>query len=72
MRLSGQFQASLLYFMKSFLAHKKHSQAKMKQQNKIKLTLNNKGNIFYVRKNLKVVSFAFWCFFCAQNLFVKK
>ena len=35
----------------------------MNQQNKIKQTLNNKGNIFYAHKNLKVVCFAFWCFF---------
>ena len=43
----------------------------MNKQNKIKQTLNNKGNIFYACKNLKVICFTFWCFFYTQNLFVK-
>ena len=43
MSLWGQFQASL--------SSQKHSQAKINQQNKIKQKLNNKGKIFYARKN---------------------
>ena len=66
MRLLGQFQACL-FFYENDLSVKK--QAKINQQNKIKQTLNNKGNIFYARKNLKVVSFTFWCFFYAQKTF---
>ena len=34
-----------------FLSVKKHSQAEIDQQNKIKQTLNSKGNIFYACKN---------------------
>ena len=53
MRLSGQFQACLFiyFFTKRVWAKKKHSQAKINQQNKIKQTLNNKGNILFARKN---------------------
>ena len=72
MRLSGHFQACLFFFYKNVWSVRKHSQAKTNQQNKIKQTLNNKDNIFYARKNLKVVCFTFWCFFYTQNLFVKK
>ena len=38
-------------------------QTKINQKNKIKQTLNNKNNIFYARKNLQDLCFAFWCFF---------
>ena len=54
---------------------KKYSQAKISQQNKNELTLNNKGNIFYVRKTfkgVKVVCFAFWCFFALKPILQKK
>ena len=70
MRLLGQFQACLFFYEKD-LSVKKHSQAKINQQNKVKQTLN-KGNNFYARKNLKVVSFTFWCFFYAQKTFSHK
>ena len=54
---------------------KKYSQAKISQQNKNELTLNNKDNIFYVRKtfkSVKVVCFAFWCFFALKPILQKK
>ena len=78
MSLSGQFQVCLFifFFYEKLLSVKKHSQAKFNQHNKNKRTKNNKVNIFYVRKKtskrVKVTCFAFWCFFCAQNLFEKK
>ena len=53
MRLSGQFRACaffFVFFLRKGFERKKHSQAKINQQNKIKQTLNNKGNIFYERK----------------------
>ena len=64
-----------IFFYEKVLSVKKHSQAKINQQNKIKQTLNNKGNNFLLvqtSKRLEVVCFTFWCFLCAQNLFVKK
>ena len=74
MRLSRQFQACFFFYEK--ISHtQKHSQVKINQQNKIKQTLNNKGNNFLLvqtSKRLKFVCFTFLCFLCAQNLFVKK
>ena len=53
MRLSGQFRASLfIYFYEKVLSAQKHSQAKINQQNKIKQTLNNKGNNFLPTQKL--------------------
>ena len=75
MRLSGQFQTSLVLFYEKILRSQKHLQANTNQQNKIKQTLNNKGNNFsraQTSKWVKVACFAFWCFLFAQNLFVKK
>ena len=72
MRLSRQFQACLFYFYfifltKRFHAHKNMSQAKINQQNKNKLTLNNKGNNFsHVLKLLSVTCF------CAREIFLPK
>ena len=60
------------FYLRENFECNKHSQVKINQQNKIKQKLNHKGNIFYARKNLKVVCYAFWCFFYAQNFFVKK
>ena len=75
MRLSGQFQACLFFFcMKRFRAYKNTSQSNINQQKKIKQTLNNKGNNFLhtqTFKRVKVACFAFWCFLCTWNLFVK-
>ena len=53
MRLSGQFQfqACLFFLCEKVLSIKKHSQEKTNEQNKIKQTLNNKGNIFHACKN---------------------
>ena len=52
MKLSGQFQICFFFFLqKDFERKRKHPQAKINQQNKIKQTLNSKGNIFYARKN---------------------
>ena len=43
-----------IFFVKNFPAHKKHTQANVNQQSKIKQTLNNKGNSFLrVQKLLK-------------------
>ena len=72
MRLSGQFQACLFFFYELVLSVKKHSQAKMNQQNKIKQTLNNKGNIFLCAQKLESRLFCVLVLFYAQNLFVKK
>ena len=61
-------------FCEKILRAQKHSQANINQQNKIKQTLNNKGNNFLcaqTSKMVKVACFAFWCFLCARNLFVK-
>ena len=69
MRLSRQFQTCLIFLRKSI--ERKKTQVKINQQNKIKQTLNNKGNIFYAPKNLKVVCFAFWCFFTSKTCLLK-
>ena len=69
------FKLVFVFFTKRFPAHKKHSQANINQQDKIKQTLKNKGNNFsraQTSKRVKVACFAFWCFLCARNLFVKK
>ena len=68
MKLSGQFQAC--FFKERFRAHKN-----INQQNKIKQTLNSKGNNFsraHTSKRVKVAFFSFWCFLPARNLSVKK
>ena len=54
-----------------FSFRKIFEKAKINKQNKNKQTLNNKGNT-KTSKRAKVVCFAFWCFFYAQNFFVKK
>ena len=54
-----------------FSFRKNFEKAKINKQNKNKQTLNNKGNT-KTSKRAKVVCFAFWCFFYAQNFFVKK
>ena len=62
------------FFLRKDFARTKHSQANINQQNKIKETLNNKVNSFsraQTYKSLKVTCFAFECFLCARNLFVK-
>ena len=69
MRLSRQFQTCLIFLRKSI--ERKKTQVKINQQNKIKQTLNNKGNIFYAPKNLKVVCLAFWCFFTSKTCWLK-
>ena len=64
-----------LFFYEKILRAQKHSEANINQQNNNKLTLNNKGNNFshaQTSKRVKVACFAFWCFLCARNLFVKK
>ena len=53
MRLSGQFQASLLFFTKRFWAYKNANQPKpTNQQNKNKRTKNNKDNGFSCTQKL--------------------
>ena len=73
MRLSGQFQAC--FYCKEKISHaQKHSQTNINQQNKIKQTLNNKGNNFshaQTSQRVKVACFAFYCYLCARNFFVK-
>ena len=64
-----------IFFYEKISPQQKHSQANINQQNKVKQTLNNKGNNFLraeTSKRVKVACFAFWCFLCARNLFVKK
>ena len=76
MRLSRQFQASLFFFFnEKILRLQKHSQANINHQNKIKQTLNRKGNNFLhtqTSQRMKVSCFELRCYLCAQNLFVKK
>ena len=77
LRLSRQFQACFFFFFytKRFRAHKNTSQANMNQQNKNKLTLNNKGSNFLraqTSKSVKVACFKLWGFLCERNLFLKK
>ena len=60
MGLSRQFQACL-FFYENILRVQKHSQANINQQNKIKRTLDNKGNNFFgteISKRVKVACFA--------------
>ena len=52
----------IFFFEKVLSVKKKHSEAKIKKQFKIKQTRKNKGNIFYGRKNLKFVFFVFVLF----------
>ena len=69
MRLSRQFPACLLFFLKKrFCVHKNTSQAKISEQNKNKVTLNNKGNNLLCARKLLTCDM----FLCARNLFVKK
>ena len=73
MRLSRRIQAC--FFYEKILRAQKHSEANKNEQNKIKQTLNNKGNNFscaQTSKRLNVFYFRFWGFLYAQNLFVKK
>ena len=61
MRLSRQFQACLFFYEKISRAQN-HSQANISQQNKIKQTLNNKGNNFshaQISMRVNVACFAF-------------
>ena len=55
--------ASIFFFFYEKISHaQKHSQANINQQNKIKQTLNNKGNNFLrakIFKRVKVACFAF-------------
>ena len=63
------------WFLRKVFKGKKQSQANINQQNKIKQTLNNNDNNFLraeTSNRVKVACFAFWCFFHAQNHFVKK
>ena len=74
MRLSGQFQACLFIFLRVWAKKNAHKQ---KSTNKTKLSehLTTKATFFLqakTSKRMKVVRFAFWCFFYAQNLLVKK
>ena len=57
MRLSRQFQACSFsfFFYEKISRAQKYSQAKMNQQNKIKQTLNNKGN--NLKRTQKLLNF---------------
>ena len=64
------FKAFYFFFYENILRSQKHLQANINQQNRIKQTLNNKGNNFspaQTSKRVKVACFAFWCFLCARN-----
>ena len=52
------------FFSRKVLSLNKHSQAKMKEENKIKQTLNNKGNIFVRTQKLES------CLFCVLGFFL--
>ena len=77
LRLSGQFQVCLLsFFYRKVLNAQKHVTTK-KTTNKTKTSeQKNQRHYFLARtktsKRVKIVCCAFWCFFYAQNLFVKK
>ena len=69
------FKTNYFFFYGKISRAQKHSQAYINQQNKNKWTKNNKGNGFLraqTSKKVKVACFAFWCFLCKRNLFVKK
>ena len=59
----------IFFFLQKLLSVKKHSQAKINQQNKIKKIPNNKGNIFMSEKTSERVKSVY---FLSQNLSVKK
>ena len=64
------------FFKKRFHAHKDtHKQKRLTNKAKLSKHLNNKSNNFLcaqTSKRVKVACFAFWCFICTWNLFVKK
>ena len=65
----------IFFFYEKILRAQSHSQWNINQQSKIKQTLNNKRTNFsraQTCKQVKVACLAFFCFLCAQNLFVKK
>ena len=72
MRLSGQFQACLIFFFYQNISRaQKHSQANINQQNRIKQKLNNTGNNFsraQTSKRVKVACLRFGAF-CAREIF---
>ena len=68
----GQF---IIFFYEKTSATQKRKSSKNNLQNKIKQTKNNKGNNFSgtrSSKRVKIVCFAFSCFFSAPKCFVKK
>ena len=65
-----------LFFLGKDFSTQKHksNQSQPEKQNNMRIK-NNKGNTFSrtkTSKKVKIVYFAFWCFFYAQNLFLKK
>ena len=78
MSLSGQFQVcsfSFLFLRKNCERTKTQIKPKPTKKNKNKQTKNNKVKNFLhteTSKMVKVVYFAFWWFFYAQNFYGKK
>ena len=75
MKLLGQFQASLFFYEKTLNAQKRKSNQNQLNQKKQANKKQQRQEVFARRKTskkVKVVCFAFWCFFYAQNLSVKK
>ena len=75
MKLLGQFQASLFFYEKTLNAQKRKSNQNQLNKKKQANKKQQRQEVFARRKTskkVKVVCFAFWCFFCAQNLSVKK
>ena len=66
MRLSGQFQVCFFFYKKISCA-KKHKQTTNKTTQRQQVFAYTKTS-----KWVKVVCFAFWCFLCVQNIFLKK
>ena len=70
-KISSQF----IFFTKKLWTYKKVNQTKTNQQNENEQTLKHKDSNFSrtkTSKRLRVICFAFWCFLCKRNLFVKK
>ena len=78
MRLSRQFQACLFiyFFLRKDFAGTKHVTSKNQITKQNWANIKQQRQQFFARtktsKRVKIVYFAFWCFFYTQRFFVKK
>ena len=75
MRLSGQFQASLIFFLRKDFERTK-TQINQIQPTKTKKSerKTTKKKVFArtkTSKKVEIICFGFWCFLYTQNLFVR-